>query len=144
MGGTVAYAGRGSKFSLQTAVSPSTYTEVAQIQKWDHSGVKATLADITNLDSPSAYIERLPTVLDPGEITLAGILNPSNTTISQLLTLCQAQTLSNWQMLLSDGVTNIRFSGYVTEYAPASSVEPTKALVFSAKITITGPLTIGS
>ena len=141
---SVAYVGRGCKFSVQTSVSPSTYTEIGQISKWDMSGVKSSLAEITNLDSPSAFIERIPTVIDPGEITITGILNPANTSISNLLTLCQAQTLSVFDMLLSDGVTNIRFSGYVTEYAPVSSVEPTKALTFSAKITITGPVTIGS
>ena len=141
---TVAYVGRGCKFSLQTGTSPTVYTEVGQISKWDMSGIKANLADVTNLDSPSAFVERIPTTLDPGEITITGILNPANVSIADLLTLCQSQTLSYWQMALSDNVTYIRFWAYVTEYAPASSVEPTKALVFSAKLTITGLVTVGS
>ena len=136
---TVAYVGRGS--SLNLVGSPNI--KIAQLQKFSFSGIKSQLDDITNLDSPSAFKEVMPVMLDPGEISMDGILDPANTSQSDLNTYLQSQTKENWEIDLSDGVTKITFSGYVTEYVPVV-VDYAKALTFSAKITITGPVTIGS
>ncbi len=144
MSGTVAFVGRGSKLNIQTGVSPTVWTEIAQLQKVAFGGIKVATDDVTNLDSPSAFKEIIPTIIDPGEITYSGILNAVQVAQGYLLTYCQAMTLINWQIVLSDGVTTISGAGYVTEHAPASNIEPTKALAFSGKITITGPITIVS
>jgi hypothetical protein len=140
---TVAYSGRGSKLNLQTASSPATYTEVGQLKKFSFGGIKVTLDDITNLDSPSAFKEVLPTILDPGDVTFDGVLNNLNVSQQDMLNICQAMTLSNFQITLSDGVTTISFAGYVTEWVPVT-VEVNKANAFSGKISITGPVTVVS
>lgn len=144
MSNTVAYQGRGCKLNLQTSVSPVVYTEVGQLSSVKMGGLKSGTIDITNLDSPSGFKEITPGIIDPGEISFDGILNPANSSIANLLALLQAQTLSYWDLALSDGVTHVRFYGYVTEYAPVSDVAVGKALTFSGKITLTGQVTIGS
>lgn len=142
---SVAYAGRGCKLNLQTGVSPTVWTAIAQIAKVTFSGIKITLDDITNLDSPSAFKEWLATgPVDPGDVTFTGVLNPASVTQGDMLSLIQAMTLSNFQITLSDNVTKIAFSGYFAEYAPVANIEPSKAITFSGKIQITGPITMGS
>lgn len=135
---TIGYAGRGSK--LSTSPDGSTYTAVAQLKSLTYSGLKATTDDITNLDSPNAYKELLPTVIDPGDVTFDGILNPSNASDNNLLALLNSQVQNNFKITLTDG-TEHTFSGYVTEYVPAK-VDYSKAIMFSGKISITGPVTV--
>ncbi len=137
MPATVAYQGRGSH--LQTSPDGVTYSNVAQLQKFSFSGLKATLEDITNIDSPSAFKEFLPTIVDPGDVSFDGILDPQNTTIEGLTTLLQNFTKTFFKIILSEG-TFMTFTGYVVEYVPAS-VDYAKAITFSGKIQITGPVT---
>lgn len=140
---TVAYVGRGSTLSVETSISPVTYTEVGQLQKFAMSGIKVTTDDVTNLDSPSAFKEIIGCLIDPGDVSFNGILDPANTSQVDMLSYCQAMTLQNFQIKLSDKVTKVTFSGLVTEWVPAV-VETTKAISFSGKITITGPVSVGS
>lgn len=135
---TVAYQGRGS--SLQTSPDGSSFTTVAQLQKFSFGGMKSTLEDITNLSSPTAFKEVLPTIVDPGDVSFNGILDPQNASINNLSTLLQNRTLEYFKILLTDG-TAITFQGYVTEYVPAD-VDYSKAILFSGKVSITGAVTI--
>jgi hypothetical protein len=138
---TVAYIGRGCHFQIQVA---GTYTSVAQLQKFSFSGIKLVFDDVTNIDSPSSYKEVLPVLIDPGDVALEGIFNPEDATQTDLLTACQGLTLSNFKIVLSNAqATTLTFAGYVAEYAPAQ-VETTKAITFTAKIQVTGPVTVGS
>jgi hypothetical protein len=133
---TVAFQGRGSTLFLET--SPAE--KIAQLRKFAFGGAKTTLDDVTNLDSPTAYMERIATVIDPGDVTFDGVLDPANATYSALNTLQANRTLSNWLITLTDGTT-YAFAGYVTEFVPAA-VDYSKAITFSGKITITGAVTI--
>ncbi len=137
---TVAYQGRGSSLNTSDLASPPTLTKIAQLQKFAFSGMSATLEDITNLDSPTAFKEVLPTVIDPKDITFDGICDPANTAWGSLATYLQGRTLKHWEIVLTNGTT-LSFDGYVTEFVPVS-VDAVKALVFSGKISITGAVVI--
>jgi hypothetical protein len=95
-------------------MSPPTLVKVAQLQKFAFSGMSATLEDITNLDSPTAFKEVLPTVIDPKDITFDGICDPSNSAWANLATRLQGRTLTHWEIVLTNGTT-ITFDGYVTD-----------------------------
>jgi hypothetical protein len=140
MSNSVAYQGRGSMLQVGVLTSPPGFTTVAQLRKFAFGGAKTTLADITNLDSPTAYMERIATVIDPGDVTFDGVLNPSDDTYLSLNDLQANRTLSQFLITLTDGTT-YDFDGYVTEFVPAS-VDYSKEIVFSGKITITGAVTI--
>lgn len=138
MSASKGYAGRGTLVEI-TQDGGSTYTHILQVRKGDYSGMKAELDDITNFDSPSAVIERIPTVVDPGEYSGDGVLNPQDASVQLLNTLLVAQTLVGFRLTFVDGTIDT-FNGYVTEFQPAT-VDTKKALGYAFKFTITGPIT---
>lgn len=135
---TTAYQGRGSH--LATSPDGVTYTNVAQLKTIVPSGLKVKEEDITNLDSPTAFMEILPTVVDPGDFAIEGILDPQNATINNLATLLQNRTLTYFKITLPENST-ITFQGYVQEYVPGK-IDAVKAITFSGKIRVTGAVTI--
>lgn len=135
---SIGYAGRGTLVQISTN-GGSSYTHILQVRKGDYSGMKATLADITNFDSPSAVIERIPTVIDPGEYKGDGVLNPGDSSVALLNTLLINQTLVLFQLTYIDGTVD-SFSGYVTEWTP-STADVKKELGYAFTFTITGPVT---
>jgi hypothetical protein len=140
---TVAFSGKGGSLSLST--DGTVFTRVGQIQKVSSSGQKANLADVTNLDSPSAFIERLPTTIDPGTLSFTVIANPSDAGQLMLLAAFQAQTKVTCKLQyppVGSQVTGLlkTFSAYVTT-APIPSLAVTEASTFDAELTITGVVT---
>ena len=85
-------------------------------------------------------MERIATVIDPGDVSFDGVLDPQNATYASLNTLQSNRTLSQFLITLTDGTT-YDFDGFVTEFVPAS-VDYSKEITFSGKITITGSVTI--
>jgi len=136
---TVSYQGRGSK--LQTSADGVTYTSVAQLRNIKFGGLKSTVDKVTNLDSPNAFEEILPTIIDPGDCSYDGVLDPANPTVQSLLTLLQNQTLTFFKVTFPGLANTITWKGYVVDHVPAE-VGYAKAITFSGKIMITGPVTI--
>jgi hypothetical protein len=137
---TNAYRGRGC--TLGVSSTSSGFTTIAQLRTFKFAGLKSTLEDVTNLSSPTAFKEWLPTIVDPSDLSFDGVLDPQNATIHSLPGLLQNQTEQYFQITLTDPAsTALTFQGYVTEYNPVS-VDYSKALMFSGKIQITGPITI--
>jgi len=132
-----AFAARGSK--LQRSPDNSTFTTIAEVLKISQSGSKSDLADVTNMDSPSAFREKLPTLLDSGEIQFDCNYVPGSSIQNQLTTDFNGQTLLYWKILLPNNTNGVSFQGYVTDknFDLPIDKQGTKAL----KITITGPIT---
>lgn len=78
--------------------------------------------------------------IDGGQIDIAGVLDPANGSQLELGTLHANLTLGTWRILLSDGITVYQFNAYVAEYVPFT-VQLSKALGFSAKLTVVGAMT---
>lgn len=135
---TKAYPGYGSKLLLTT--DGADYFSIAQLQKVLPSGSKHTTTDQTNLLTPDNFERPLPVLIDGGQIEIAGVLDPANGSQLELGTLHANLTLAKWQLQLSDGVTVYFFSAYVAEYVPWT-VQLSKALGFSAKLTVVGAMT---
>lgn len=137
---SVGFSGKGGSLSL--SIDGMAFTRVGQIQKVSSSGQKANLADITNLDSPSAFIERIPTTIDPGTLSFTVIANPADAGQLMLLAGFQAQTKFSCKLQyppIGTQVTGLlkAFSAYVTS-APMPSMAVTEASTFDAELTITG------
>jgi hypothetical protein len=143
MTASIGFTGKGGSLSLST--DGTTFTKVAQVQKVTSSGQKANLADITNLDSPSAFIERIPTTLDSGTLSLTVVANPSDAGQLMVLAAFQAQTKLTCKLQYppvgsqSTGLIKT-FAAYVTT-APMPSMAVTEASTYDAELTITGPVT---
>jgi predicted secreted protein len=132
-----AFAARSSK--LQRSPDNSTFTTIAEVLKINGSGGKSDLADVTNMDSPSSFREKLPTLLDSGDVSFDVNWIPGNTTQTQLTTDFNNQTLLYWKILLPNGTNGLTFQAYVTDknFDLPIDKQGTKSL----KLTITGPIT---
>ena len=129
-----AFAPRGTQFLR--SVDGVSYTKYAEVSKIDRSGMKANLADVTNLDSPSAFEEVLPTTLSPGEAKLD--LNFINTDAEQNLLMSDYsnQTSLYWRIQFPGTRGKEEFQGYVTDVGVA--IEVKKQVMRTVTIACTG------
>jgi hypothetical protein len=140
---SVGFTGKGGSLSISS--DGTVFTRIAQVQKLTSSGQKASFADITNLDSPSAYIERIPTTLDSGTLSFTVVADPADPGQLLLLASFQAQTKLTCKLQYPPVGTQATgllktFSAYVSS-APMPSVEVTAASTFDSELTITGAVT---
>lgn len=143
MADSIGFTGKGGSLNLST--DGAVFTKVSQLQKITSGGMKSNLADITNLDSPSAYIERIPTTLDAGTLTSTVVASPADAGQAMLLAAFQAQTKLMCKLQyppVGAQVTGLlkSFSAYVTA-APMPSMAVTEASTFDVELTITGGVT---
>jgi hypothetical protein len=143
MAESVGFTGKGGSLSIST--DGTAFTKIAQVQKVTSGGMKSNLADITNLDSPSAFIERIPTTLDSGTLTCTIVANPADAGQAMLLAAFQAQTKLTCKLQyppVGAQTTGLlkTFSAYVTS-APMPSMAVTEASTFDAELTITANVT---
>lgn len=133
---SLAFKGQGAAIS----VGGQAIAEVTKIQR---SGAKADFADVTNMQSPGAYREVLPTLLDPGEISCdANYLGNQSTAQTLLQTEFDAQTLGNWTITLPPKIGTTTSAGQWTFTAYVSTVDfdlpLDKEAKLSFKLKITG------
>src|ERR1700733_3906488 len=137
MPASTGFTGKGGSLSL--SLDGTTYTRIAQIQKLSSGGQKANLADITNLDSPSAFIERIPTTLDSGPLSCTIVSDPADPGQLMLLAAFQAQTKVTAKLQyppIGTQTTGLlkTFSAYVTS-APMPGLAVTEASTFDSELT---------
>jgi predicted secreted protein len=145
-----AYSAKGTVLSFGTAVvgtGTQTYTFTpAEIKTINLGGMKTDFEDTTNLGSTGAFRERLPTLNDGGDVTISGNRIAGDAGQAELSTALVAQTLCAFKIQLPESTTqttagdSFTFLGYVAE-AGGVDIQFDKALSFSCKITITGPIT---
>jgi len=98
--GSKAFAGMGTILARGDGASPEAFTPIAEIKNIQRSGAKADQADVTNMDSISAYREWLPTLLDAGEISFTGNYIPADATQQSLQTDFDARASGQWTITL--------------------------------------------
>jgi hypothetical protein len=143
MSQSVGFTGKGAILAISS--DGTTFTTVKQIQKLSSSGQKMNFADITNIDSPNAYIERIPTTLDSGTLSFTVVANPADPGQLMLLAAFQAQTKLSVKLqypAIGSQTTGLmkEFSAYVSS-APMPSAAVGDASTFDSELTITGPVT---
>src|SRR5215469_18382863 len=73
---------------------------IAEMTKIQATGSKADVLDVTNMDSPTAYREKLVTLLDAGDINFDGNLIADDATQQQVQADFDGRTLSDWSIVL--------------------------------------------
>jgi predicted secreted protein len=145
---TKAVAGKGTAFSIQTAnVSGTiTYTGVAELKQLNFSGSKNDFVDVTNFDSASRFKEKIVTLADAGDVAIAGNYVSGDTGQAALRAAFVSGATLSFKIVLplqsgqtTTGETWI-FLAFVSELD--NSVQYDKALEFSGKLTLTGPITV--
>ena len=144
MAATKAYSAKGTVFSFgPLATGTIAYTTVAEIKTLQFSGGKVDLEDVTNMDSPGAFREKVPTLLDGGDLSLSGNYVSGDAGRTAFNTAFLGRTLVACKVVLpmAPGQTttgdSFTFNGYVTENN--IDLQFDKVASFSAKITVTGP-----
>ncbi len=137
------FTGKGGSLSIST--DGTAFTKIGQIQKLSSSGQKSNFADITNIDSPSAFIERLPTTLDSGTLSFTCVSNPADSGQLMLLAAFNAQTKLTCKLQYPPVGTQVTgllktFSAYASQ-ATDPTLSISDASTIDAELTITGPVT---
>lgn len=147
MPATQAFAGQGATLEYTDG---SVYTKLGQIKTIDFTGAKTQMDNISNMDSPSAYEEYLPTMISAGEVSFEGVMQPDadvGGTTATLQAKQDARELLTWKLIepsttLTGSQTTpatFGFSAYISELSFKLAFD--KATIFSGKLTITGPRT---
>jgi predicted secreted protein len=100
------------------------------------------------MDSTGSFREKLPTLLDAGEISFSGNYVPSNATQVALQAAFNAKTLSNWKIVLpassiaTVGNTTPGFWSFMAYVVGLDfDLQHDKEAKVSGKLMITGPRT---
>lgn len=142
---TNAIAGIGLRFQVGDGQTPETFTDVAEVKDFTGPSVTQETEDVTHHGSPGNWRERIPTLLDGGEISFTLNYIPTDSThdaTDGLLSDLEAQTAArNFKVTWPDtNQTLWEMSGIVTNFEPQGPVDG----AFEAEVTIevTGQMTL--
>jgi hypothetical protein len=133
-----AFCGAGSAIQFATKLAPSVYTTVAEAVTIKRSGGKREDSDVTNMQSPSAFREYIPTLLTAGEIQVDGNFVPADPGQDGVTTLFLSGDVVNWRLELPNSFGYFQGQGFVVEDRNID-VPVDKKVVTSFKVKITGP-----
>lgn len=136
----VGYPGRGTVigFSTLPLASPAVYIPMPQLEKFDRSGSKVDFDDATCLDSPGNNKFPVPIVVDNGDYTAEGILDPQNPGITALMSYMQAMQQLGYKITLTDSPATVLVGlCYVSKFE-TPKVDRYKLNMFSFDIKIFG------
>lgn len=140
----MAISGFGTLLKIGDGGGTEVFTTIAEVKDISGPSFSADTVELTTHSSSGAWKEKLPTLLDAGEITLDINFIPTNATQSQstgLLRDFKNRTKRNFQLVWPDvGGTTWAFSAYVTGFEPSAPVDD--LLGASVTLTITGAPTL--
>jgi len=123
----------------------TTWTPIKQLKSVTYPNSKADFDDITNIDSPGAYREWAPTMLDAGTVEFQGVwaeTDPGQIAFAAAFD-SQALVMFKHQFATRAGeVTGFlrTFSGYAAQ-KPSVDAQFDKSSSFSGSIKVSGPFT---
>ncbi len=138
-----AFAGRSTVLQYSTNPPSVAYTQLQEVKTIGFSGTKADLADVTNMNS-SNYKEWLPTLIDSGDLAIAGNLIPNAQSEQDVINFFNNQTLTFWEIVLPPGPGfptsegSFAFAAFVVGVDRNLPVE--KEATISIKLKITGQI----
>lgn len=127
----------------RSADGGTTYLTIAEMTKVQGTGSKADVIDVTNMDSPSAYREKIVTLLDAGEISFDGNFVADDATQAAVQSDFDTRTQNKWKIVLPIDPATTTPRGHWDFSANVTSIDfdiqHDKAVVISGKLTISGP-----
>lgn len=124
---TAAKAAYGTLFKIGDGGGSEVFTTIAEVLNISGPGLKREVVDVTNMDSTEGWRERVPTLLDGGEISLDLNFLPETATQSfsgGLIRDLKDGTKRNFQLRFSNtGNTTWTIPAYVTAFEPSSKVD---------------------
>ena len=117
------------------------FTTIAEITNISGPEESLELIDATHMESPNAFREYIPSLLDGGELQLDLNFLPANANQQGLRDDLRNRTRRNFRVVWPDaGTTTYAMSGYVTSFSPSAQIDD--KLSASATVKVTGPITV--
>ena len=130
-----AYAAEGTLLQIaQSGVSPQIYNTIANVSDITGPSLASTVVDVTSHSSAAPYRQKIPTLLDPGTLSVKifwvpnsnGSFGVANTPFGHNFTnglgsVWSARTLNPYRIVYTDGTTNY-FNAYVTKISQTAMV----------------------
>jgi hypothetical protein len=116
---------------------------VSIVHRIEIQGPSAEMGEVNVTDLDSTAEETLPTLLNPGELTLKVWYDPNNATHQQLTTDLQAGTVRNYRITHTDSLTTKAkavFAAFVKSFQP-TGMKSGDYLSADVTLKITGPIT---
>ena len=133
-----AQIGYGTLLQRGNGAAPEVFTTIAEVTSVDFAGPNVKTEDATNMGSPGGYMESIPTLIDPGEATIALHFLQADAGQKALLADCKAKVLRNFQCVWPNGAVRA-FAAYVTNFPIKGPVD--KIMDVTLKLKISGPIT---
>lgn len=131
-----AFLPRGTQF--KRSPDGASYTTVAEAKRVAVS-IKGAFEDVSNFDSPTAYKEYIPGLIDGGSIKVDCNLINTDAIQTDFYSDLANQTLLYWRIQLPSTRGKLEFQGFVEEVAPDLSHD--KAAAMSVSVKVTGQVT---
>ena len=133
---TQGLAAKGTLLKMGDGASPEVFTTIAEVTGIEVGKMSAKMLDMTNHSSEDGWAEKLPGILEAGQVSFDINFIPTATThglSAGLLKMLQNRTLKNYRVTFPDSpATSWTFAGYVAEFHPSAPVDGK----LSAKVTI--------
>jgi predicted secreted protein len=136
----------GTQASPVAFSGPVIYTRVAELKSVDFSGSKNDLEDVTNFDSAGRFKQYIATLADAGDCSINGNYIASDVGQSAFRGAFSSAAVLSYEIVLplQAGQTVVGetwvFLGILSELD--NHVQYDKVLGFSAKVKVTGPITV--
>lgn len=140
MATTSARYGFGSLLKRGDGGSPEVFTTVAEVVNIGEITTKLNVADATHMESDDAHMEKIPTLLESGDISVELNFLPGDTTQTALRNDMLNRAKRNFQITISGSAKTLTFAGYVTSHGPA--IPHDGKMTLSVTLTPTGKVTL--
>lgn len=125
--------------ALEFNTTGSTYVTIAGCQSIDTGSNKVDTHDVTNMSTAGTARAFIGGLKDSGDISAKFNLLPTDATQADLYA-AQDGAVHNWKIVLPGAVQTLAFAAIVTSID--RGIPDDKTVTFSAKLKITGEITI--
>jgi predicted secreted protein len=133
---------KGTLMQLGSGTSPETFTTIGQVRSIAGPTTKLTVQDITTHSTAGNWMEKLATLIDPGDLTFPINWDSGDTTHAFSTGLWQSMinlTQKDFKCILPASHGTLAFAGYVTGHAFNLPVD--NVMQATIQITINGAIT---
>jgi len=141
---TNAALGHGSKFEIVSDSSPDLYVALEEVRSITPPTLTLDTIDVTHMESPNRYRERISGLIDPGEASVEINYVPGATTddrLRELLNLPSSATRTRAMRISFPNGATMSFLAEVSSYEPTVPVDD--AMTATVNFLVSGQPTMG-
>jgi predicted secreted protein len=142
---TLADIGHSSRFEIVSDSSPDLYVALDEVRNITPPTLTLDTVDVTHMQSPNRYRERISGLIDPGEASCEINYVPGGTTddrLRELLNLPAGTTRSRAMRISFPNGATMSFTAEVSSYEPTVPVDD--AMTATVNFLVSGQPTMGT